>query len=286
MQLLFIFSFLFSIQLQAQIYSGGAISAGTGGAVRASSSPSEASILNPATLTEIHAYYFSSNYNQSTHPIDGDASTLALNLADGSEDKLFPGQFSYVRKKIDKTNGITQTYQDFQLGFAFAPYREFSFGLSFHRLLFGDNQANSYSQNNIHLGTLLTPIQDLSFAFVAYDILGGSDSVPIAYQTLPSFAFGTQYVYSPYFIVRLDLVRPDKANDGQKVNTMLGFETYFRPDFVFRAGYQWREVGYEQKIMSFGLGYKGPRLSLDYSFQQDSLLSSSASHFIDLWLPF
>ncbi len=269
----------------AQFYTG-PIATAMGGAGRASASPGEAAFLNPATLAELKNYYGSLGASWGDHPVDGGLSQFSALLADGTPDKAFPGQFSYSQKRIALPNGLTTTQQDFQLGLAFAPSDSFAFGLSVHRLMYTDNQGRSNAQNNLNFGSLYSPLKSLSFAFVAYDFLGGDDSVAQAYQTVPTLAIGTEYDYESVFSFRADFVRPDKFNDGQKINTQLGAETTFRNDFAARVGWQWREVQFEEKLISAGIGYKGPKLSLDYTFQKDVVANSGGRHFVDLWLPF
>jgi hypothetical protein len=269
----------------AQFYTG-PIAEAMGGAGRAGSSPAESAFLNPATLAEIKSYYGGMSAGWGDHPIDGGLSQFSALLADGTPDKAFPGQFSYAQKRIALPTGLTTTQQDFQLGSAYAPLETFALGLSIHRLTYVDNQSRSNAQNNFTIGSLYSPAKSLSVAFVAYDLLGGDDSVAQAYQTVPTFAIGTQYFYESVFSFRADFVRPDKFNDGQKINTQLGAETFFRNDFALRLGWQWREVQFEEKLATLGVGYKGPRLSLDYTFEKDLIASSGGRHFVDLWMPF
>ncbi len=269
----------------AQFYTG-PIAESMGGAGRAGSSPSESAFLNPATLAEIKSYYGAMSAGWGDHPVDGGLSQFSALLADGTPDKAFPGQFSYAQKRIALPSGLTTSQQDFQLGLAYAPLETLAFGLSIHRLTYTDNQNRSNAQNNLTFGSLFSPAKSLSFGFVAYDFLGGDESIAQAYQTVPTLAIGTQYFYESVFSFRADFVRPDKFNDGQKINTQLGAETFFRNDFALRLGWQWREVQFEEKLASLGVGYKGPRLSVDYTFEKDVVANSGGRHFVDLWMPF
>ncbi len=283
--IVFLASLFFQTLAQAQFYTG-PIAASMGGAGRAGNSPSESAFLNPASLAELKNYYGSVSMNWGDHPIDGSTSEFAGLLADGTPDKSFPGQFSYVQKRVALPNGFATTQQDFQLAMAFAPSDSFGYGLAIHRVMYQDNSSHFYNQNNINIGTLFAPMKKLAFAFVAYDVFGGDDSVPQAYQTIPTLALGGSFKYEASFMFSCDFVRPDKFNDGNRINTQVGLETYFRHDFAVRAGWQWREVGLEEKLFSLGLGYRGPRLSFDYSYQKDVLAGTGFRQYVDLWLHF
>ena len=285
-----IYFFILSILLfqnfaHAQFYTG-PIAAAMGGAGRASNNPGESALLNPATLSQLKNYYGSLGMDWGEHPIAGASNEFAAMLADGSPDKAFPGDFSYVQKRVTTSNGYSTNLQDFQLGVADAPNDSVSFGLSIHRETYLDNTGHSYAQNNVNFGTLFTPIKELAFAFVAYDMLGGDSAVPQEFQTIPTWAVGATYKFASLFDCSVDVVRPDKFNEGHRLNTELGIETYFRNDFALRAGWQWHEVGFEEKLFSLGLGYKGPRLSVDYTFQKDTLIDTGVRQFVDLWLHF
>ena len=269
----------------AQFYTG-PISSAMGGAGRAGNHPSESAFLNPATLYQLKNYYGGVALDWGDHPLEGATNEFAALLADGTPDKVFPGQFSYVQKRVTGTNGFSTNLQDFQLGIAEAPNEYLSFGISVHRETYQDNTSHAYAQNNVNFGMLVNPIQQLTFAFVAYDMLGGDDAVPQSYQTISTLALGSTYAVGDFFNFNVDLVRPDKFNDGHRLNTQVGVESIVKQYFAFRTGWQWREVGFEEKLFSFGLGYHGPRLSLDYTFQKDTLVGAGIRQYVDLWLHF
>ena len=255
---LFFATLTLQLRAQAQFYTG-PIATAMGGAGRAIGSPSESAYLNPASLVLLRSYYAAAAMDWGDHPNDGSRNEFSALLADGTPGESFPGQFSYVQRRDSTPNGFGANLQDFQLGVGYAPSDVLGIGLSAHRLLYLDNTSHAYTQNNVSFGTIIAPMKELAFGFVAYDMLGGDDSVPQAYQTVPTWAFASSYRYGANFVACLDVVRPDKFNEGHRMNTQLGLQTYFRPDFAVRAGWQWREVGSEEKLISFGAGYKGPR---------------------------
>jgi hypothetical protein len=101
---------------------------------------------------------------------------------------------------------------------------------------------------------------------------------------VPTFALAGNFVYEKTFRARLDLIRPDTNNSGRRTNVAAGIETFFAERLAFRTGCYWRETS-DQTYISAGLGYLGPKLSIDYSFQQDVRNGYNYRHLIDLWLP-
>jgi hypothetical protein len=268
----------------AQFFTG-PIASGMGGAGRAAADPGESSYLNPASLGHLQRYYFSSAYGFGRHENEGEFSEFSLLLADGMPDNLLPGALSFVRRwEPGSPSEPGYRLDDLQLGTAGFPLRHLTFGLAIHRRVTQLSAQQSYTQYNLNSGFLFTPNESLGFGIVAYDFLPADGDVPVGLRLVPTYALGVHGVIHQILRVRLDLVRPDRGAGG-RTDVMAGLETFFRPDFAFRLGGQWKETR-NQHYLTAGLGYKGPRLSVDYSYQKDVRVAQGSRHLIDMWLPF
>lgn len=274
----------FSISAHAQFFTG-PISSAIGGAGRAAIDPSEAGLLNPATVAHLRRYYVSGNYGFGSHVNDGDLQQFGVLLADGTEGNAFPGSLSYVRRTINRRDGVRLTQSDINIAIAEFAGDRIAFGLSAHRRTDELSSGGDWEQYNGTLGILVTPYEFLGLGFVLYDFLPLNDFAPAGVQTVPTFAIGSNFLIGETFRIRLDLVRPDKQNPNRRTNVMAGFDSYFRPDFSFRFGGLWSETT-DQTFVTAGLGYKGPKLSFDYTFQKDVRVAEGARHLFDLWIPF
>lgn len=277
--------FLSGFAAHAQVFTGPAASA-AGGAGRASVDNGEASFLNPAAIGYIQHYNASVFAGVGSHPVDGNSNVLAASLADGTFDAIIPGALTYVQKRLDANNGVSDTQSDIAVTIAGHLHRKLAFGVTGHRLsdqLLSATSGASYTQYNANVGALYVPVPNIGLGLVGYDV-GPGDSSPVGIHVVPTYAFGVNYLYEKFFRARLDLVRPDTNNPGQRINMMLGLETFFAEEFAFRVGGLWRETA-DQDYLTAGLGYKGPKLSLDYSFQKDVRNGENGRHLIDLWLP-
>jgi hypothetical protein len=273
---------------QAQ-FATGPIASAVGGAGRASLDPSEAGLLNPAAVAHLQRYYFSGNYGISNHEREGDLKQYGLLLADGTEGNSFPGSLSYTRRNLDSKGGGTETQSDIQLSLAEFFSERIALGFTVHRQSNERSQSiaggGEYTQYNGHIGLMLTPWDFVGLGLVAYDILPPREGVPSGIRTVPTFALGTNLIIQKILHVRLDLVRPDLDNPNRRTNVMAGFDTYFREDFAARVGVMAKETA-DQTYFTAGLGYKGPKLSIDYTYQKDTRVADSGRHLFDLWLPF
>ncbi len=272
--------------LRAQVFIGPAASA-AGSAGRAAIDPGETIYLNPAMVAFLEKYYASISTESASHPINGTSGGWGISLADGTAGTLLPGSLSFVRQIIDPPNGISDTQQDIQVNLAVRPFRSLAIGLTGHDQtdqILSNLGGAQYTQYGLHVGTLFTPTAAVGVGFVAYDVIPTGGGVPAPYHVQPTLAVGGSYSYEKVFRARLDMVRPDTQNPGQRINVGLGIESYFEETVAFRLGAFWKET-VDQDYLSAGLGYIGPRLSLNYSFQQDIRNGGNYRHVIDLWLP-
>lgn len=266
---------------QAQVFSGPAVS-GTGGAGRAAVDLGESSFLNPAAVAFLQSYNLTGFYGASSHPTTGNINEYGALVGDGSNGAIIPGAVSYVRRRIEGPGDFGNVQQDIQLSMAGYLHQKVALGVAGHRLSDQIAGGEEITQWNMHVGLIYVPIGTLGLGFVAYDLLP-ADSAPANIRVVPTLAVGVNYLYQKFFRARLDLVRPDTNNDGRRMNVMAGLETFFSEFFALRLGSEWRETS-DQNYLTAGLGYKGPRLSFDYSFQKDVRNSENCRHLIDLWL--
>lgn len=270
----------------AQFYVGPAAS-GAGGGGRGAIDAGESSFLNPAGIAFIQRYHVTAFAGSGRHTNEGEFTTLALSLADGSNDAAIPGALTAVRHRVDYANGVSDTQTDIQLSLAGYPHKQVAFGLAGHRFanqILSPVYGAEYTQYNMHVGVLYVPRPNIGIGVVAYDVLPGDGSTPKAYRLVPTHAIGANYLYEKFFRLRFDLVRPDTKNDGRRMNVQAGIETFMLEMFAFRFGSYWRETA-DQTYLTAGFGYKGPRLSVDYAIQKDQRDGNNIRHLIDLWMP-
>jgi hypothetical protein len=270
----------------AQFFTGPEASA-CGGSGRAGIDLGEAAFLNPAAVAFVQRYNVSAMLGVSDHPVNGTGSELAASIVDGTSDAMINGALTFVRRRTETPLGISNTQQDWQGSIAGFLHRKLAIGLAAHRRsdeMYTPQGAREYAQWNGHFGALYVPIPSVGIGFVAYDLVPGEE-LPLAVRVVPTMALGVNYIYEKFFRARMDFVRPDTENPGRKTNVMAGFETFLMDQFALRTGAYWRET-HDQTYFTMGMGFSGPRLSIDYSFQKDIRIAGNSRHLIDLWLPF
>lgn len=263
-------------------------SSAMGGAGRAAVAPGESAFLNPATVPHFQEYFASGFYSQSEHPLDGEAQQFGVLLSDGAPDRLFQGALGYVHSNLDPIGGVDITTQDIYVGVGGFVYRNISFGLQAHRLVFKQANVPTSTQFNGGAGVLWAYSKSLQFGLVASDILAPKDSVPLAARLSRTYAAGMSYNFENRFSFRFDLVRPTgDQNPDNETDIMTGFETEAMEFFAFRSGFRWNEaIGPERRVFTAGVGFKGPKLRADYGFEKDTKVAGGIRHSFDLWMSF
>lgn len=261
----------------------GTTAAAMGGAGRAAVDAGENSWLNPAALTQARGYFFGAHGSIADHAITGNQKQYGLVAADNEADQLGAGSLSYIHTNNSRSQGNLYT-QDIQAAAAAQVLSNFSVGVAVHRLSQAVSVGTNQTQYNATLGVLWTPVTDLGFGLVGYDLIPQGHSIPDDLRLIPTIAFGSDWIIKKFLQVRLDFSHPLALADG-RTDVMAGLGTYFDQNFAFRFGTDWKETKNETWLTA-GVGFTGPKLSVDYAFQKDIRQAEGHRHSIDLWMPF
>jgi hypothetical protein len=275
--------FFCSSPARAQFHVG-PIATATGGAGRAAIDPGEISYLNPAAVAFLRSYYMDAGIGLTTHATLGDSKEWGVLAADNSEGELVAGSISYQRRNQDYLSGHSALIQDIQASVAGFVGSHFAIGGSVHRLNYNPSQGARTIQTNLNLGVLWAVTPSVGVGVTALDILPLSEDVAAAIRLSPSYGFGTNWIIRQFLHLRFDFVRRTEFN-YERTNFMAGFETYFTENFAFRAGSDWEETE-NQTWITTGLGFKGPKLSFNYTYAKDIRQAKGSRHLFDLWMPF
>lgn len=283
--LLFLIFVLFAPSAFAQRFQG-PVATALGGTGRATMDPLESFFLNPASLGFLPPYLnLGGHYQSGERPGEGESRALGAVLSDGTPDKFIPGAFSYIRDTRKTPTGAESTDDEYRGSVGQIVYAGVSAGASLHYREHKLKGGPRYFQTNIDAGAIWAPIEMLSIGLVAQNILSADDKAPVSVRDVPTFGFGFHASYERMFNFRLDLSRPDKFNPRERTDIGMGFESSFENGLSLRAGCNWKET-VDQTLLGAGLGYRGPRLQVDYAFQKDARVDQATRHLVDLWIPF
>lgn len=264
----------------------GPVATAMGGAGRAATDPVESFFLNPAAIRFLPPHLHVGIHGQNIeHPVSGDGNTWGVVLADGSLDKIVPGAFSYVRNTIRSPGAATARDQEFRASFGGLAYPGVGVGVGVHYREHEIENVANYYQTNVDMGALWRPTPVFGVGITAQNILSADDKAPESVRDVPTIGLGVLLNYEERFQTRLDLVRPDKFNPDRRIDVAAGLESLFNSGLALRIGCHWKESE-NKTLLGAGLGYRGPRLQLDYAYQQDTRISGASRHLIDLWIPF
>lgn len=285
-KLLLILLLSLSSKTFAQSYVGPQASA-MGGAGRAAIVPGESAFLNPASVSFFTQYFGTGFYSSGSHPGDGDEQQLGALLSDGTADRLFQGSLAYIRSTGSPVGSTDFNKQDIRATGSNFVWKNLSFGISAHRVVYKQPGIKTSTQWNGGLGLLYRWSEKLSLGLVADDLLKPSDAVPLEARLMKSYGAGLSYTFDELLALRFDASRTPENNLNHNTTLMTGFESEVAQYFAFRGGFRWDEnFGPERRYFTTGLGFKGPKLRADYSFEKDTTVAGGIRHSFDLWMSF
>lgn len=279
--IVFVIAFLFSLQLMATEMVG-AISAGMGGTGRAAVEPNESLYLNPAALALLRDFHTGFSYQSGFLAQDISRNTYSVTMTDATKEILFPGGFSYRRHNI---NGRGQRYKEneFRGGLGYRVTDRFSMGLGVSHLRALDPAGADVNQTNVDVGLLIGLRPEWGLSFSGENLIKGGEDIPVALQRLSRAALGTQYIYQRTFTLRYEALMPLYLRESQFLGHRMGLGIGVQRGFGLNLGYSVDDsIG--QNWSSVGILWKGPRLKIAYSFQNEDRANLGVRHLVDLWV--
>ena len=271
-------------------FKGGSIAGGMGWAGRASNDGTEGFLLNPAILMyspprSLGAFY---SFYKPSKPDNFYQRFMGLSFTDNNQDSYFSGGFSVFKAKKNflKEGKFDETY--FHLSLADFTFGRVIFGISAYYLRSKEDRkgGRAYRQINSVWGLHYAPYHNFAMAFVHYNYLPSSSSVPLHIRQKKQIALGFQYIPMVFLKMRLDLNLPLEENPKKKGIYQLGMETFANKLISFRLGVELNDVQ-SQISPTGGLGFNSPRFRLNYAIQKDVKNSSSPlRHSLDLKIPY
>jgi len=265
--IIYLTAYLISPSASAQVFNS-SVSAATGGTGRGAVEGGDATFLNPATLVHFRGRHLFGSVG---------SSDFAASLSDNTTESTIPAAFSYLQEKHDVA-GDSLRLHDFVLTFAEFIAEKVTLGVNAHyydeKLV---NSQKSYLEINGDVGLEYTPTDYLGLGVVAYNFTGERTNVPADIRQSSTFGGGVNYIYHKIMRLRLDLTSQSTA--------MAGVESFMNQWLILRGGYsnQW-ETGRE--LITFGLGFEGPKFAINYAYQGNPRISGDYRHSIDLQFPF
>lgn len=262
----------------AQNFSGPAAAA-TGGAGRAAALGPESHYLNPASIALADDYHIGYFYRYQDYPIDFDQRDWSLLAVDSHQEVLVPAGFSYVSTERS-TFGRQTSEEDYQLSIAGRLHERLVVGVYGRAWVERPRGGSEDSVFQLGLGTVVAALEWLNIGFVAYNILDEHRDV-----VKPELALAFQAGYQDLFRYRLDIIYPEKDNPDKKGVIMTGGETFFTNGLRGRFGARFDDIQ-KNTFATAGVGFEGPRLALDYSYEQDTRKNEHYRQTFDLRLHF
>lgn len=274
-----------STPAQAQYYTG-PISSAMGGTGRAASEPEEGVFLNPAVLPHAKKFSTALFYSNGLLGEGLQQNDLAISLVDKTEEVFIPGSISYLRRHrtFPGLPSVDEEYYSVAIG-QFV-IQHLSLGLRVHYHTVDQDSGKDYSYWGGALGALWAPSPKWGAALV-YDnfIINNKTTHPKHLENIPEVGVGLVYLHKTILKARFDASQPLAENPHRKWKMGLGAETSINHFIALRVGGQADQVS-NQKFLTLGWAFLGPRLKIDYSFRKNITDNKGSMHGVDLRVPF
>lgn len=280
----FLFVVIFSTSSFARGFYSGSQSLSFADAGRAGLESGEAALLNPSLLglnqSEAFLTYADGSPSDQSH-----TTNFGLTIVETSPQNLTPGALSY-RNLRRFGEGLTAPASGHlwhgALGKLISP--RVSLGLSVYHLSYRVAGMDIPDQWNGSFGVTYIVNSRLGVAYVLDSPVQVSEKVPAPLREERAHSVALFYKIIENSNLRMDLSKKDHQNPSDHLDFSVGYEVRTSDFFVLRVGHKW-EGSNDLNRLGAGFGFAGPRLKLDYGFQQN-LKNSETMHGVDLRISF
>ena len=255
----------------------GAVTTGTAGSGRAASESSQAPNMNPAAIPFSKGYLINTNYST----VDS-GSAFNIGLTDNLPDTVVPTSLIYTQ-----LTGTTRTHQNLQQQqgqLEFANFYSKSLAVGFGaRYQIDQINDTRWTQTNIFLGSIYTVTPKIGVGLVFDNLLNPDSNIPLPYRYNPTTSLAVNY--NAMKILRLKMDVTTASNDSWALPTLsAGLETYVNSYLVLRGGVNKNyETGLDGSAL--GLGFLGPKFSVNYGFYNCTQDQTQSRQALDLSVP-
>jgi len=260
----------------------GALSAGMGGTGRSAVESIESLYLNPAGLALVDKFYFGAAYQNGYLQEGISRSSYGINFSDGTDGVILPGSFGYRSHKIsDGSDDFEES--EFRGGFGYRITKRVSIGAAYTYLDAEDGAGKEIRQHNGDLGLLVGLKPNWGLSVTGENILKKDNDLPRALKRQSRVTLGTQAIFKNIVVARYEALRSLYTEKNQLLTHRFGLGIILKAKFLLNMGYSIDNLS-EQNWASAGLVWKGPRMKLAYSIQNESRQQLGNRHLVDLWL--
>ena len=281
---IFVFWISHATHAEAQVFRGPE-SAALGGTGVAGLQGSEAALLNPALIPLFEGSGFDAFFRDGDQDVGQHRQAIGLGAIDNSRDVWFPGTLHYLRLRDTGRSPQPANGELWQLGFGEKAGDHFALGISGSWLVYDLKGIGRITQFNYSVGGIYMVNSSLGVAYVLRNLALPGSEVPAGLREDLQQVVGVFAAVTDLARLRLDILRQERLNPEHKMAYMFGFESKTSPFFVLRLGYRYDDLT-GQRFWTAGVGFDGPRLKANYSFEKNQDRVSGAMHSVDLVLPF
>ena len=283
--LLIFFCVLWTLPTLAVEAFRGPLSSSLGGTGLAGLAGIEGTLLNPAQVSLLKGYAIDGYYRDGYLAEGEHRQGWGIGAGDNGGDVMFPGVFHYARVRDTGRGPKPVSGELIHMAISEPVVTNLFFGVSGYQLRYSMIGFPQSTQWNFSTGLLWLATPEFGVAYVLNNIAHPSSKVPLGLREELQQGIGLYGVIAEIAGVRFDLTRHEVNNPRKRLVYMTSFESMSGKFAIVRAGFR-RDEQRDERYMTLGIGFNGPRVKFDYAFEKNLEGTAGALHSVDLRLPF
>ncbi len=267
--------FLVSVKTSFAASFSGTTSQAMGGTGRGAIIPTEVAFLNPASFASARGYFIATAYRDFSVYDGTNEKNFVAHLSENSPGSMFPLAITYMR-----TSFPNLATEDIHLTSAQAIAKNLALGIDVARYKVRPTGGPDDAEWDLKVGLMYATTDSLGVGLVFSNFLS-TDNPALKKQ----IEAGVNYRFDEFFRAAFDIIYPTEDNTSDEGVVMLGLEHYLKKQFPIRAGFKWDDLNNEN-YWTFGLGWNGPRIGFDYSYEKNASRGGEYGHSVDLRIYF
>ncbi len=244
-----------------------------GGAGRATHLGSEGPMLNPANFPQVHSYHLGGIFTEKELESEGFETEIGGYIIDRNPDAIFPAMLTYSQKtrrlrgdKIEESNWGVEVGKMLNSWWAMGVEVRY----------FTEDADGEESHFNGGIGSVFVPFKNFATGVVFRNI---HEDHTLGMR--PTVEVGAGYHFESVMRVALDAVFHQKSNPDSKGIYSLGVESYLPFHIQARLGGRQDDLN-DTFYYSGGLGWYGPKVSINYAYEKNGKTAGQELHSFDL----
>lgn len=262
-------------------YFRGPVAESLGGTSVAGPETHDSLLANPALIPHAPEFDVGVFFEKRSFRTNERHTTTGIQMLDNSQGLLVPGGAAYFQRKSERPGADVFTDHVLVVGAGIFLHPVWTVGANLIRIEHVSD-AKTYEQWDGTIGFMHTPRPWMGVGYALQSFTNPAQELPDFLKLYRQHVLGFSFLWNDFLRWRNDIRFQDEANPKRHWIFHSGIDSTIGQFWSVRLGYEWNNLTGET-FATYGLGFKGPRLRINYAIKQ--LHGGDSAHSIDMRLP-